>query len=142
MRMLMMMGNWAQHSFIAETPENPYHSSITCINTRYNRRCFNDGYHVLHHVKPACHWMEHPIEFERALPEYARHDALVFEGLDYFEVWTSLMLRRWSHLAAHVVLLEGAPSRTRQELIQLLQQRVLPVARPLAVTTRGTAAEA
>ncbi len=82
-RALMMMGNWAQHSFVrAESPENPYYSSITCINTRYNRRCFNDGYHVLHHVKPACHWTEHPAEFERALADYARHDAIVFDWID------------------------------------------------------------
>ena len=50
-RTLMMMGNWTQHSFISqEHPEDPFQSSITCINTRYNRRCFNDGYHILHHI--------------------------------------------------------------------------------------------
>ena len=143
MRTLMMMGNWAQHSFVvAATPENPYHASITCINTRYNRRCFNDGYHVLHHVKPACHWTEHPVEFERALGEYARHDSLVFDGIDFFEVWLSLMLRRWSHLADHVVALDGAPLRTREQVIEMLKTRVQPIARPLAVSDSGTAAEA
>jgi Fatty acid desaturase len=143
MRTLMMMGNWAQHSFVvAATPENPYHASITCINTRYNRRCFNDGYHVLHHVKPGCHWTQHPVEFERALAEYARHDSLVFEGIDFFEVWLSLMLRRWSHLADHVVALDGAPRRTREQVIEMLQTRVQPIVRPLAVSDSGTAAEA
>ena len=34
-RTLMMMGNWTQHSFISqEHPEDPFQSSITCINTR------------------------------------------------------------------------------------------------------------
>jgi fatty acid desaturase len=133
MRTLMMMGNWAQHAFVvAATPENPYHSSITCLNTRYNRRCFNDGYHVLHHVKPACHWLDHPREFELALAEYGRHDALVFDGLDFFEVWSALMLRRWSHLAEHVVEVEGAPRRTREQVIELLKERVLPVPSALA----------
>jgi len=123
----MMMGNWGQHAFISpDSPENPYVASITCINTRYNRRCFNDGYHVLHHVKPACHWSDHPKEFERSLGEYARHDSLVFDGIDFFQVWLSLMLRRWSYLAAHVVQLEGAPVRTREEVIALLKRRVLP----------------
>jgi fatty acid desaturase len=127
----MMMGNWAQHSLIrAGTPENPYHSSITCLNTRYNRRCFNDGYHVLHHVKPACHWTEHPAEFERALAEYGRQDAIVFDGIDYFGVWSCLMLRRWSSLADHFVALEGAPKRTREQVIELLKARVMPVAEP------------
>jgi fatty acid desaturase len=125
-RAALMMGNWAQHAFVSpEAPENPYQASITCINTRHNRRCFNDGYHVLHHVKPACHWTEHPAEFERALPEYGRHDALVFDGIDFFGVWLALILRRWSHLAAHVVRLEGAPQRTPAEVIELLKHRVL-----------------
>lgn len=131
-RTAMMMGNWAQHSFIkAETPENPYHASITCINTRYNRRCFNDGYHVLHHVKPACHWTEHPAEFERALAEYGRQDSIVFDGIDFFGVWLCLMLGRWSQLAEHFVVLEGAPARTRDEVVAFLKERVLPVAQPL-----------
>ena len=142
-RTLMMMGNWAQHSFIrAGTPENPYHSSITCINTRYNRRCFNDGYHILHHVKPACHWTEHPSEFERALPEYGRQDALVFEGIDYFGIWTSLMLRRWSHLARHTVRLEGAPERSPEQVIALLKERVLPIPALLPEQARSLPAEA
>jgi fatty acid desaturase len=142
-RTLMMMGNWSQHSFIRPgTPENPYHSSITCINTRYNRRCFNDGYHILHHVKPACHWTEHPVEFERALADYGRNDALVFDGIDYFGIWSCLMLRRWSHLATHVVALEGAPERTREQVIALLKERVQPVPEGLPVTARTIAAEA
>ena len=143
MRTLMMMGNWAQHSFVvADSPENPYHASITCLNTRYNRRCFNDGYHVLHHVKPACHWTQHPVEFERALGDYAKNDSLVFDGIDFFEVWLSLMLRRWSHIADHVVALEGAPRRTREQVIQMLKERVQPIARPVAVPESSTTAEA
>lgn len=141
MRTIMMMGNWAQHSFVSpDRPESPYLSSITCINTRYNRRCFNDGYHVLHHVKPACHWTDHPREFERALGEYARHDALVFDGIDFFQVWASLMLGRWRHLAAHVVILEGAPQRSVEQVIELLKQRVLPVAPARALANGPIAA--
>jgi fatty acid desaturase len=133
-RTAMMMGNWAQHSFIkSATPENPYHASITCINTRYNRRCFNDGYHVLHHVKPACHWTEHPAEFERALAEYGRQDSIVFDGIDFFGVWLCLMTRRWARLAEHFVVLEGAPTRTREEVVAFLKDRVLPVAQLLEV---------
>ncbi|HEV8246290.1 MAG TPA: fatty acid desaturase, partial [Polyangiaceae bacterium] len=132
-RTLMMMGNWAQHSFVgADHPEDPYRASITCINTRYNRRCFNDGYHILHHIKPRCHWTEHPIEFERSLDEYGRHDAIVFDGLDYFQVWLCLMTRRWSTLARHFVLLPTAPARTRAEVIAFLQERVSPVPLRLA----------
>jgi fatty acid desaturase len=131
-RTLMMMGNWAQHSFIcADDPKDPYRASITCINTRYNRRCFNDGYHILHHVKPRCHWTEHPIEFERSLDEYGRRDAIVFDGLDYFQVWLCLMTRRWATLARHFVVLPGAPSRTQQQIIAFLKDRVEAVPLPV-----------
>ncbi len=123
----MMMGNWSQHSFISqEHPEDPYQSSITCINTRYNRRCFNDGYHALHHVKPRAHWTEHPIEFEKALAEYAAHDAIVFDGVDFFQVWFHMMLGRWGYLADRFVQLDGAPVRSRDEVIAFLKSRVQP----------------
>jgi fatty acid desaturase len=129
MRTLMMMGNWTQHSFISqEHPEDPFQSSITCINTRYNSRCFNDGYHILHHIKPRAHWTEHPVEFEKALPEYGAHDAIVFDGVDYFQIWLNMMLGRWGYLADKFVHLEGAPTRNKQEVIAFLQSRVQPVA--------------
>ncbi len=125
----MMMGNWAQHSLhLPPRPRDPYLSSITCINTSYNRRCFNDGYHILHHVKPRCHWTEHPIEFERALAEYGARDAIVFDGIDYFQVWLYLMTGRWSKLAARFVALPDAPVRNEREVIAFLQGRVMPVA--------------
>jgi hypothetical protein len=131
-RTLMMMGNWTQHAFVCqERPEDPYRASITSINTRYNRRCFNDGYHILHHVNPRCHWTEHPVEFEKALPEYAARDAIVFDGVDYFQIWLCLMFGRWGMLADRFVRLEGAPERTREDVIALLKSRVLPFPRPV-----------
>ena len=108
---------------------DPYLASITCINTRYNRRCFNDGYHILHHVKPRCHWSEHPSEFLRALPEYGKRDAIVFDGLDYFQIWVNLMLGRWRKLATHFVRLPGAPVRTQDEVVAFLKSRVRPIVR-------------
>ncbi|HET7540954.1 MAG TPA: fatty acid desaturase [Polyangiaceae bacterium] len=128
MRTIMMMGNWVQHSFISQDhPEDPYQSSITCINTRYNRRCFNDGYHILHHIKPRAHWTEHPIEFENALAEYAAHDAIVFEGVDYFQIWLYMMLGQWGGLADKFVHLQGAPVRSKEDVIAFLKSRVQPV---------------
>ncbi len=63
-RFLMMAGNWAQHAFIdPATPENNYRNSITCINSDYNRKCWNDGYHIGHHLKPHLHWTEMPKDF-------------------------------------------------------------------------------
>ncbi|MCB9581570.1 MAG: fatty acid desaturase [Polyangiaceae bacterium] len=124
-RVLMMIGNWGQHAFVCqEQPENPYRNSITCINTRYNRRCFNDGYHIHHHVHARCHWSEYPAEFEANRAEYGRQDAIVFDGVDFFQVWVLLMLGRWQALARRFVQLPEAPERTEAEVIELLRSRV------------------
>jgi fatty acid desaturase len=125
MRTLMMMGNWAQHAFVSsDHPENKLLASITCVETRYNRRCFNDGYHALHHVAPRLHWTEHPVEFERHLADYGREDAIVLRGLDFFQVWVLLMAGRWSRLARAYDRLPGAPMRSEAEVIALLKSRV------------------
>jgi len=129
MRTLMMMGNWAQHAFVcAEQPDNPLRASITCVGTRYNRRCFNDGYHALHHQQPRLHWTEHPVEFDRRLADYGREDAIVLHGLDFFQVWVLLMAKRWRRLARAFVRLPGAPARTEAEVIAFLKGRLRPVA--------------
>jgi fatty acid desaturase len=129
MRTLMMMGNWAQHAFVCgEQPDNPLRASITCVETRYNRRCFNDGYHALHHVAPRLHWSEHPGEFERRAADYGREDAIVLRGLDFFQVWVLLMAGRWNSLAKAFVRLQGAPERSDAEVIAFLKSRVQPIA--------------
>jgi fatty acid desaturase len=131
-RALMMAGNWGQHAFVAqEDPQNPYHNSITCIHTRYNRRCFNDGYHILHHLKPRTHYTEYPIEFEANKAEYGRQDAIVFEGIDFFQVWLYLMLGRFDWLARAFVRLPGAPARTDAEVIAFLRTRLAPLPEPV-----------
>jgi fatty acid desaturase len=129
MRTLMMIGNWAQHAFVcSDQPHNPYRASIVCVNTRYNRRCFNDGYHIVHHLKPRCHWTEHPDEFERDLTRYGEQDAIVFEGIDFFQVWLYLMLKRWELLARRFVQLPGAPQRSTAEVVAFLRSRTRPIA--------------
>ena len=125
-RVLMMIGNWAQHAFIdPEHVADPYRNAIACVNTRYNRRCFNDGYHIGHHVKPTRHWTEMPEELRDNLATYAAHDALVFDGLDYFQIWLLLMRKRFDLLADHVVDI-GDTGRNRAEWAQLLRARTRP----------------
>ena len=71
-RLVMMLGNWTQHSFIdADDPENLYTSSINCINTVYNKTCWNDGYHIIHHLRPGMHYTEMPAEFLKRKDEFA-----------------------------------------------------------------------
>ena len=127
-RCLMMAGNWAQHAFIAsDRPDNPYTASITCINTRYNRRCFNDGYHIGHHLQARAHWTEYPAELENNLARYGANDAIVFEGLDFFIVWLLLMTGSWQRLARAFVQLPGAPVRSHAQVVALLKDRVRPL---------------
>jgi hypothetical protein len=122
-RTMMMAGNWAQHAFIdASAPESSFRNSITCINTSYNRRCFNDGYHIGHHVKQTRHWTEMPDDFLTNRPEYAAEGAIVFQGVDFFGVWVLLMMKRYDVLARHVVQLDGE-TRSHDEIRAMLKNR-------------------
>ncbi|CAL1521641.1 fatty acid desaturase [Chitinophaga sp. MM2321] len=122
-RVIMMVGNWAQHAFISATePDNPYKNSITCINTKYNHKCWNDGYHISHHVKPNMHWTEHPVFFRETLAEYISNDAIVFDGIHFLHVWAYLMGKRYDLLAKHFVNI-GDRFQTDAEVISFLKQR-------------------
>ena len=62
-RIVMMLGNWAQHAFV--NLEDMEDNTINCINTKYNKMCWNDGYHAIHHIRPAMHYTDIPSEFLR-----------------------------------------------------------------------------
>ncbi|HEX6767537.1 MAG TPA: fatty acid desaturase [Polyangiaceae bacterium] len=133
-RTLLMVGNWSQHAFVDPADsENSYRNSISCINTRYNRRCFNDGYHIVHHLRPALHYTEMPGEFEANRARYGAADAIVFDGLDYFQVWLCLMTGRVRRLARAFIRLPGAPERSESEVIAFLKSRLAPIQRPTAL---------
>jgi len=122
-RVVMMMGNWAQHAFIcASEPDNPYKNSITCINSTYNRQCWNDGYHIGHHLKPSMHWTDYPHNFRQNLDVYVANDAVVFEGIDYMQIFLFLMLKRYDLLAKHFVNI-GNRYNSDAEVISFLKQR-------------------
>lgn len=138
-RVGMMAGNWAQHAFVdASSPDNDYRSAITCINSRYNRRCFNDGYHIGHHLRANRHWTDYPGELLKNRERYADENALIFEGIDFFQIWALLMMRRHTTLAKHLVDL-GEP-RSLDERIALLRSRLAPV--PRSATMSPQTAEA
>jgi hypothetical protein len=122
-RFAMMAGNWAQHAFIDRAaPDNCYRNSITCINSGYNRRCFNDGYHIGHHIKQTRHWTEMPGDFLRNVATYEKERALVFDRVDFFVVWLMLMLKRYGWLARRYVQLgESRPSEA--DLVALMRER-------------------
>ncbi len=122
-RLVMMLGNWTQHSFIdRENPENLYTNSINCINTRYNEICWNDGYHIIHHLRPGMHYTEMPNEFLKRKDEFARNKAIVFDGIHYLHVFVYLLTKRYDKLADNLVNINNMFS-SREEAIKLMKER-------------------
>ena len=119
----MMAGNWGQHAFVDEAaPANCYRNSITCINSTYNRRCFNDGYHIGHHLSQTRHWTDMPVEFLENQAVYAQEEAIVFTDIDFFVVWFFLMVKRYDWLVDKFVDL-AERKRSRAEIEALLRRR-------------------
>ncbi len=122
-RIIMMMGNFTQHAFVdPEDPANPYKNSITCINVKYNHKCWNDGYHISHHIKPHLHWTEHPKYFKKTLDKYVENKAIVFDGIDYLPIFFYLMAKNYKKLAEHIVNIDGMFNST-EEAIEHLKAR-------------------
>lgn len=122
-RFSMMAGNWGQHAFIdANDPANNYRNSITLINSVYNRRCFNDGYHIGHHLRPHMHWTDMANDFVKNKDKYATNKAIVFEGMDFQMVWFWLMLKRYDVLADKFVNINNV-YQSKDEVIAFLKER-------------------
>jgi fatty acid desaturase len=123
-RIVMMLGNWTQHSFIDEKdPENNYTSSINCINTKYNHTCWNDGYHTVHHVRPYMHYTDLPEEFLRMKNTFSEKKTLIFDGIHYLHIFIYLMQKRYDKLADNLVNINGNTFASREEAIALMKER-------------------
>jgi fatty acid desaturase len=130
-RFLMMAGNWGQHAFVdVDAPGNAYLNSITCIEVAYNDRCFNDGYHIAHHLYPRMHFTELPLEYERNRARYVEEKALVFRGIDFVGVWALLMVGAHRALAKRIVSMDGL---SVEERVTLMRARLSPVFPPVKV---------
>lgn len=130
-RLVMMLGNWTQHSFIdAQDPDNLYTNSINCINTKYNHVCWNDGYHIIHHLRPGMHYTEMPGEFWKRKDEFAQRKAIVFDGIHYLHVFIYLMTRQYHKLADNLVNINGM-FETREQAIAVMRERTQKCYRPL-----------
>lgn len=123
-RIIAMFGNWAQHAFIdPEDPGNAYKNSITCINSKYNWQCWNDGYHISHHIKQTMHWTEHPQYFRDTITNYSSNNAVVFCKIDFMMVSIYLLSKRYDLLAKHFVNI-GDRFKSDKEIIIFLKERV------------------
>lgn len=126
-RFIMMLGNWTQHSFICQDdPGNAYKNSITCINVKYNHLCWNDGYHISHHLRPGMHWTQHPAYFLETLDLYAKNKAIVFQGIDFLQVFILLMRGKYETLAQYAVNINNTFA-SDEEFIEHMKSRVNPV---------------
>ena len=122
-RLVAMLGNWSQHAFIdPQEPDNLYRSSINCINTVYNKICWNDGYHIVHHLRPGIHYTEMPGEFLKNVHKFSENRALVFDGIHYLHIFFFLLTKRYDRLAANLVNLNNMFS-SEEEAIRVLKER-------------------
>jgi hypothetical protein len=124
-RVLLMMGNWAQHAFVdPDDPTNDYRTVVTFINSRYNHRCFNDGYHLGHHLKQDRHWLDMPTDFLDKRREMIENQSLVFQKIDYFGIFLLLMFKRYHTLARYHVNLDPDNPLSEGEVIALMKRRL------------------
>ncbi len=138
-RFLMMVGNWGQHAFVnPERKNDGLANSITCINSGYNERAFNDGYHIGHHLKANRHWSEMPQDFIDQRARYVEAGAIVFTGLDFFLVSVLLWTGSWGVLARRYVRLDGQ-DRSDEEVIAMLKSRVQPIGEETRLAMAGHA---
>jgi fatty acid desaturase len=123
-RIVMMLGNWTQHSFIdKKNPEDNFTSAINCINTKYNHTCWNDGYHTVHHLRPYMHYTEIPAEFLRLKSEFAEKKSFIFDGVHYLHIFVYLMTKNYNKLADNLVNIDNTFS-SREEAIALMKERL------------------
>jgi fatty acid desaturase len=119
-RFVMMLGNWAQHAFV--DPNDPEENTINCINTKYNKTCWNDGYHAVHHLRPALHYTDIPGEFLKHKDKFAENKVFVFDGIHYLHIFLWLMTKRYDKLADNLVNINNMFS-SKEEAIALLKER-------------------
>jgi fatty acid desaturase len=143
-RVLLMMGNWAQHAFVdPDEPTNDYRTVVTFINSFYNHRCFNDGYHLGHHLKPDRHWLDMPADFLEKRQEMIENQSLVFRKIDYFVILLLLIFKRHRKLASYFVNLDPENPLSEDEVVALIKRRVkkfdVPELEAIGAATRSAA---
>ena len=122
-RLVMMLGNWAQHAFVDPVePDNDLASTVICVNTKYNHKCWNDGYHAVHHLRPGSHYTEAPQIFQQLRPEIVKNKTFVFANIHYLHIFLWLMTKNYDKLADNLVNIDGAFSG-KEEAIELLKAR-------------------
>jgi fatty acid desaturase len=138
----MSFGNWGQHMFV--DPDNfksNYALTYNCIDAPANRKTFNDGYHIVHHLNGRVHWSEMPQNFYDNVEQYKEQGAITFRTLDFFEVGLFVMSGNLRRLAekyyVHIGPKETAP--TVDEMVEKFKSWLKPV--PQDAASAAAAAE-
>ena len=122
-RFVMMLGNWTQHAFVdPQEPANDFASTIICMNTVYNQKCWNDGYHTIHHIRPGVHYTDIPVEFTKNINTFVEKKTFIFDGIHYLHIFLFLMTKRYDKLAENVVNINQVFSSS-EEVIVLMKSR-------------------
>ncbi len=123
-RFFLMAGNWAQHAFVdLDALDDGVRNSTILVNASHNHRCFNDGYHALHHRRPGLHWAEMSASFRDDWKYYATRGVIVFAGIPNNQaVWWRLMRGDYRFLAERMLDLGVLPAGA-DERVALLMQR-------------------
>ncbi|CAJ1336514.1 unnamed protein product [Effrenium voratum] len=91
--------NWCQHVFVAQQSHVPMETfferncalAYNLVDSLENRTQYNEGYHVIHHAFPKCHWSENPDTFYKKVEELSRYEKdlwlLTFINSSIWEVW-------------------------------------------------------
>ncbi len=124
-RFFLMAGNWAQHAFVhPDGPADGVRNATILVNASHNHRCFNDGYHAVHHRHPALHWAEMSAHFRDDWRHYAERGVIVFDGIPNNQVvWWRLMRKDYAFLAERMLDL-GVHPAALEARVAMLKGRV------------------
>ena len=85
--------------------------------------CWNDGYHIIHHLRPGMHYTEMPAEFLKLKDRFAEKKAIVFDGIHYLHVFIYLMTKQYNKLAENLVNINNNTFESKEQAIEIMKER-------------------